>query len=221
MEKLLGILFCGGRGTRLGAITDYISKSFVPINDKPVFMFGLELLEKSKFIDGIVILTNKDNDSKLKKTGYRTIIQDDSKVNDMLTGFQFVKRKTKTRKNCVLMPSDNITDIYLDKLITNFYKNKADFAFSAYNKISNFKMKEMGVFDTRRKEYTYKPKSVNKYMSGVIAPFIIANKTTLSDQNKIFQDLHYVYSNHNGYWFDIGDYKSIIQANKYFINIKL
>ncbi|MEZ4689411.1 MAG: sugar phosphate nucleotidyltransferase [Ignavibacteria bacterium] len=45
MEEFLGVLFCGGRGTRISSLTDYISKSFIPVYDKPVFKFGLSSLE--------------------------------------------------------------------------------------------------------------------------------------------------------------------------------
>jgi dTDP-glucose pyrophosphorylase len=49
MGSFLGILFCGGRGLRLGKITEYISKAFVPVYDRPVFMYPLAQLEASKF----------------------------------------------------------------------------------------------------------------------------------------------------------------------------
>lgn len=212
MEKLLGILFCGGKGTRLGKITEYISKSFVPIYDKPVFMYGLQLLEKTKNIDEIIILTNKENDKKLRQTGYKTIIQDDNEVTDMLTGFQYIKKRSRTKKDCVLMPSDNVTNIDIDKLIEEYKKKQADFAFSIYNKIENQKLKEMGVFDIKNKKYKYKPRAITKFMNGVLAPFIISNKVSYSSQSEIFENVKLVYKQHSGYWFDIGDYDSILKS---------
>ena len=98
MEKFLGVLFCGGRGERLGEITNFISKSFIPVYDKPVFRFGLELLENSKKIEEIIILTNEDNDTKLRQLGHRTIVQSDSRVNDMFSGWDFVKKYLRTKK---------------------------------------------------------------------------------------------------------------------------
>ncbi|MEI6243317.1 MAG: hypothetical protein WCP39_07965, partial [Chlamydiota bacterium] len=60
--------------------------------------YGLELLEKCNQIDEIIILTNTENDEKLKKTGFKTIMQDDKIVFDILTGFQFIKSKIISKK---------------------------------------------------------------------------------------------------------------------------
>ncbi len=130
MEKFIGVLFCGGKGARLNEITKYISKSFVPIYDKPVFKFGLELIEKSKRIDEIVILTNEDNDPKLRQLGYTTIVQADSKVSDMFTGWDFVRKYLKTKKHGVLVPGDNICEVKIDNLIRVFEKKNAELVFS-------------------------------------------------------------------------------------------
>ncbi|MBK6877025.1 MAG: NTP transferase domain-containing protein [Ignavibacteria bacterium] len=129
MEKFLGVLFCGGKGTRLGNISEFVSKPLVPIYDKPVFMFGLELLQQSKLISNILILSNKENDSVLKKTGYTTLIQDDKKVRDMYSGWQFIKQQTNTDANGVLVPSDNISNINVDTLIEKFISRKSEFLF--------------------------------------------------------------------------------------------
>ena len=67
MEEFLGVLFCGGRGRRISSFTDYISKSFIPVYDKPVFKFGLEITGESKLINEIILLTNEDNDLKLSQ----------------------------------------------------------------------------------------------------------------------------------------------------------
>ena len=140
MKEFIGVLFCGGKGTRLGEITKYISKSFVPVYDKPVFKYGLEALEKAKNVREIVILSNKDNYYKLKKTKYNTIIQDDKQVTDMFTGWKFVKNKLNTNKNGVLIPSDNICNIDIDYLISKFINDDADFTFSI-KKLNNIKFK--------------------------------------------------------------------------------
>ena len=130
MEKFLGVLFCGGRGERLGEITNFISKSFIPVYDKPVFRFGLELLENSKKIEEIIILTNEDNDTKLRQLGHRTIVQSDSRVNDMFSGWDFVKKYLRTKSHGVLVPSDNICEVKIDNLIKTFEKKNSEFLFS-------------------------------------------------------------------------------------------
>jgi dTDP-glucose pyrophosphorylase len=71
---VLGVLFCGGRGTRLGEITRFVSKSLLPIYDRPVFRFGLDLLENARGVDSILLLTNETNDEALSQLGYPTLI---------------------------------------------------------------------------------------------------------------------------------------------------
>jgi NDP-sugar pyrophosphorylase family protein len=217
MEKFLGILFCGGKGTRLGKITEYISKSFIPIFDRPVFMYGLELLEKSKYIDEIIILTNKENDEKLKQTGYQTIIQDDKLVYNMPTGWNYIKKITETHKNAVLVPSDNISNLDLDELIKLFISQNLDFAFSLFKFNDKKKLSQSGCYDINSNKFYYKhPDPPSNY--GTIAPYIIRNFVDSSDEKTLIENFKSGFIKHIGYWFDIGDYESIISAYNYFKN---
>lgn len=213
MEEFLGVLFCGGRGERLGEITKYISKSFIPVYDKPVFKYGLELLERSKIINEIIILSNKDNDSKLKQTGYKTIIQNDAKVRDMLTGWEYIKRVTRTKKNAVLIPSDNICEVSVDSLIRKFQKKNSDFLFSVHEVGNKKKLSEMGSYDFKEKKFAYKnPNPKSNY--GVIAPYIIKNDLNYNTLQNIIGSGNAIAVIHRGKWFDVGDFDSISEANK-------
>ncbi|MEO8211309.1 MAG: sugar phosphate nucleotidyltransferase [bacterium] len=221
MEEFLGVLFCGGKGRRLEEITNYISKSFIPVFDKPIFKFGLELLEKSKIINEIIILTNKNNNSGLNQLGYKTIIQDDSRVNDMLSGWNFIKEITNTRKNGVLVPSDNICEIKVDSLIKKFRINNADFLFSLHKIENKMKLSQMGAFDIKEKKFYYKNSKKNLEF-GVIAPYIIKNKIHTEEDNMNSKSLENIFESskaeiifHEGYWFDIGDYDSILEASRW------
>lgn len=209
MEEFLGVLFCGGKGERLGEITKYISKSFIPVYDKPVFKFGLELLCKSGYINEIVFLTNSLNDEQLKNEGYPTIIQDDSKVNDMFTGWSYIKNITGTKKNGVLFPSDNICNVNIDYLIENFIKHKYDFLFSLHKISDKKKISEMGSFNVSQKKYSYKNPVSDL---GVIAPYIIKNSVNTESEENIFESNTSSFLIHEGYWFDLGDKESIIDA---------
>ena len=215
MEEFLGVLFCGGRGTRINKLTGYISKSFIPVYNKPVFEFGLELLTESKSVNEILLLTNKDNNSKFREFGFRTIIQDDIRVSDMLSGWEFIKQLTGTSKHGVLIPSDNICEVNLDKLIEMFIKKKADFLFSLHSIKDIKKLSEMGSFDPGQKKFNYKdPDPKARY--GVIAPYIIRNDlNNITDQN-IFEGRNSYSKKHIGYWFDLGDYESIADANAWY-----
>ncbi|MDZ4712331.1 MAG: sugar phosphate nucleotidyltransferase [bacterium] len=213
MEEFLGVLFCGGKGTRLGEITKYISKSFIPVYDKPVFKFGLSLLQNSAQIKEIIILTNKDNDKALKTLGYQTIIQNDS-VSDMFSGWEFVKKRTKTKKNGVLVPSDNICDVDVDLLIRRFNKTKTEFLFSLHEIKNKAKLSEMGSFDTKKRKFYYK-KSPPEVKYGVIAPYIIKNDLNYKTAGNIFEINNSEIVFHKGIWFDIGDTDSIIRASQW------
>jgi dTDP-glucose pyrophosphorylase len=211
MEKFLGVLFCGGRGTRLGEITNFISKSFIPVYDKPVFRFGLELLENSKKIEEIIILTNEENDSKLRQLGHRTIIQSDSKVNDMFSGWEFVKRYLRTKSHGVLVPSDNICEVKIDNLIKVFDKKNPELLFSVREMNDKKKLSEMGCFDLDTRKFYYKhPDPPSDY--GVIAPYIIENAVNIIPGRNIFDHCHMEILFHKGYWYDLGDYDSILEA---------
>ena len=210
MEKFLGVLFCGGRGTRLGNISEFVSKPLVPIYDKPVFMFGLEQLQQSKLISNILILTNKENDNVLRKTGYSTLIQDDKRVRDMYSGWQFIKQQTNTAANGVLVPSDNISDIKVDTLIREFKIRKSDFLFSVSRKISRDKLMQMGNYDPESNSFVYKPKAPLQY--GVLAPFIVRNSLKFVSEKKLFENSNSHHVIYNGVWKDIGDIESLADA---------
>lgn len=214
MEEFLGVLFCGGKGTRLGEITKYISKSFIPIYDKPVFKFGLELLESSKIIKEIFILTNKENNTLFKTLGYKTIIQDDLKVNDMISGWNYIKNFTGTKKNGVLIPSDNICEVSIDSLIKIFRNSDLDFLFSLQKIKNKKKLSEMGSYRIDKRKFRYKdPSPETEY--GVIAPYIIKNDLKNKSYKNIFEIENSGFVIHKGKWIDTGDFDSIIEASEW------
>jgi len=218
MEEFLGVLFCGGRGTRLGKITQYISKSFIPIYDRPVFRFGLDLLEKSGNIDEIVILTNDDNDEKLKGVGYPTIVQDDKLVFDMFSGWEYIKKATGTQKHGVLMPSDNISNIDVDKLVQIFRDEKVELVFSLFKIRDQKKLSQMGCYDPQKRKFYYK-NSHPPTQLGVVAPYIVQNSLRVNSGDNILNHQNSAFIEHKGYWFDIGDYESIIEASIFIMNM--
>ena len=55
-----GILLCGGFGTRLGPLTNSISKHFLPIFDKPMFFYSLSILLLLRIKHIFIVCDKKD-----------------------------------------------------------------------------------------------------------------------------------------------------------------
>lgn len=216
MEEFLGILFAGGRGKRLGQITRFISKAFLPVFDRPVFMYPLAQLEASKYISNIIILTNKENNDKLNNLGYRTVVQDDNQVNDMFSGLRYIKRIIKADNNYVLMPCDNVSDIVVDRSIEYFSKNDVDICFNVTQLRDRSKLTEMGVLDPKTGQMVYKPHEPPSEW-GVIAPYVARHSFDIPENgdDEVINHARTSYIKHTGYWFDIGDVKSLQECSAY------
>jgi dTDP-glucose pyrophosphorylase len=212
MDSLLGVLLCGGRGTRLGKITQYISKAFVPIYDRPVFMYPLAQLADSKYVDEIVILTNQDNDHKLSRIGYRTIIQDDERVHDMFSGLAYVRDIMRDNRPAVLMPCDNISGIRVDDTIEVWRRSGADIAINLRRIEEYSKRCEMGVFDPSTRKMVYRP-DIPISDWGVIAPYVVKSELNLEGSTEQVINRHSLcWIEYQGEWFDIGETKSLAEA---------
>jgi len=216
MEEFLGILFAGGRGTRLGLITQYISKAFVPVYDRPVFMYPLAQLEASRYITEIIILTNEENDARLRQLGYRTIVQDDALVHDMFSGLQFIKSRLKTDKHFVLMPCDNISDLVIDQTIQLFLERDVEVCFNVVRIPDRQKLSQMGVFDPETQHIRYKPLPPTSEW-GVVAPYVVRNDVVLpaGTTDEAINQTRFTWMEHKGYWFDVGDARSLVECTVY------
>jgi dTDP-glucose pyrophosphorylase len=216
VKGLLGVLFAGGRGTRLGQITQYVSKPFVPAYDRPVFLYPLAQLRQCSSIDEIVILTNTDNDQTMKKAGYRTIVQDDAQVHDMWSGLRYLRGALPGDRDAVLIPCDNVSEISVDALVESFRSGDFDVAFSVMPVGDRKKLTGMGVYDPASRRVCYKPSAPPSNL-GVIAPYVIRGEFDPGpiSEAEAFNQGRTVVREYNGPWFDVGDADTLLDCSVY------
>ena len=68
---MIGAVLAGGRGKRFGG-----DKLLFKISGKPLILYTIERLEAAKKIDEVVLIASRDNAEKLKKLGYRVVVDE-------------------------------------------------------------------------------------------------------------------------------------------------
>jgi dTDP-glucose pyrophosphorylase len=215
MTSFVGVLFCGGRGTRLGSITDYVSKALVPVYDRPAFMYGLAQLRESEKIEDIIVLSNSENDQALRRTGLPTLVQDDSLVVDMFSGLEFIRTETGDSRPAVVMPCDNISAIRVDDTIEEFSLAGADLTITLRRIDDRRVLSQMGVFDQETRTMEYRPKHPRSSY-GVLAPYVIRPDLDLSGGDEAVVNRSRVsWRVYDGFWFDIGTPDQLVAATSF------
>ena len=127
----LAVILCGGLGTRLGALTKNTPKGMIKVNNKP-FLEHLVMQLKKNDIKEIIFLTGfkekkiYDYFKNGKKLGVKIKYSHSNiKTNTLKRIFN---AKKIIKKNFLLMYSDNIYPLNLDKLYLNYKKKINQFA---------------------------------------------------------------------------------------------
>lgn len=215
MRSFLGVLCCGGRGTRLGKITNFVSKALVPVWDRPTFAYGLAQLQASRHISEILILTNHDNDKVLQSVGVSTLIQDDAVVTDMFSGLAFIRSATGDDRPAVLMPCDNISSIQVDDTIETFQSELSDLTINLRHIEDPSILSQIGVYEPETREMTYRPPD-RKTGYGVLAPYVVRPGIDLSGGDEEVINRHVVsWRIYDGFWFDIGTPAELFAASNF------
>lgn len=215
MSSYLGLLFCGGRGTRLEIITEYVSKALVPVYDRPAFLHGLGQLRESRKIADIIILSNRHNDAALRRAGHPTVIQDDSRVGDMFSGLDFVREATGDDRPAVLMPCDNVSAIRVDDTIERFEASGADLTINLRRITDAEVLRQIGVFDPDTGTMVYRPRTPQSEY-GVLAPYVVRPGVDLAGGDATVINNHQVsWCIYEGFWFDIGTPDELAAATDY------
>ncbi|WP_298775238.1 sugar phosphate nucleotidyltransferase [uncultured Shewanella sp.] len=214
--KYVGVLCCGGKGERLGEISQYITKPFIPVFDRPVFKYALEKFEHSSYIDEIFIIANKYNSDTLKKSQHKVIIQDDSTVFDMFSALNYLKKTLKISSNFALLPCDNYSNVCIDKSIKLFESTPCDIAINLFNCHKVKTKQKLGIFNTRTMSYRY-DHLIEDDQNILIAPYIVNKKVDIQEktESELLNTMNIAYRQHHGYWFDVGTPYSLYQASKF------
>ncbi|WP_299496866.1 sugar phosphate nucleotidyltransferase [uncultured Shewanella sp.] len=214
--KYVGVLCCGGKGERLGEISQYITKPFIPVFDRPVFKYAIEKLERSSHIDEIYIIANENNADALNKSQHKVIIQDDSTVFDMFSALTYLKKTLTLSSNVVLLPCDNYSNVSIDKSIKLFESTPCDIAINLFSCHKVKTKQKLGIFNLKTMSYRYD--QLNKSDQNIlIAPYIVSKKINLKDktESELLNTMHIAHRQHQGYWFDIGTPYSLYQASQF------
>ena len=119
MEKLTScaVIFCGGKGSRLGTLGKKINKSLLPVKNKPIIGHIIEKLLKVKIDKIILPLGYKGND--IKKYVIKNFSNEILKFTFVNTGIntELSKRIAKIRK---YLPSDRSVLFINGDTIYNF-----------------------------------------------------------------------------------------------------
>ena len=127
-KKRTAVILCGGRGTRLGAVTKKIPKSLVEIRNKPIIWYILNILKKNHFNHFILPIGYKGNllEKYLKKNIFKDFDLDIVKTGiDTPIAQRILKIKNFIKSdNFLLLNGDAIFDFDLNKIYRSHEKNK-------------------------------------------------------------------------------------------------
>ena len=177
------VILVGGRGTRLGKITNNVPKPLIKIDDKPFLDLLLSKLIKYNFKKIYLLCSYKKNIffqkyNNLKIHNSKIICIDEGKQKG--TGGALFKLKKYLKKNFIMINGDTFFDINLNILKNRNLKNNSIFVALSNTKKSknNYLIKNLAL----KKNKVFFPKRKTNMMNGGI--YIINKKILKKIQNK-------------------------------------
>ena len=141
MENLLScaVVFCGGKGSRLGLIGKKKSKSLLLVNNKPIIYYIITKLLKTRINKIILPLGYKGND--IKKYIKKTFIKNISKFIFVNTGInsEISERIVKIKKylpqkgSIFLLNGDTIFDFNLQSFFSSHWMAKKKISLATFS----------------------------------------------------------------------------------------
>ena len=186
------VILAGGRGTRLGTLTDNLPKPMIPINRKPFLEYLIDLL-KENGIEEVVLLLGylPEKINKYFGNGSKYGINIKYSIGDVSfeTGKRIKNAEGLLDGNFLLMYCDNYWPLNLRKLVEYHDNHNVLTTVTIYTNKDNFTKSNMKV-DNQGYVILYDKSRKGKNLSGVDIGFFIINKKVLelmSDTNFSFE----------------------------------
>lgn len=128
-RKMKGLILCGGKGSRLQPITDYIPKPLIPIANEPLIFYTIELL-LNLGVEEIGIVVNEENKNIFKtkitnkfKIDFHYIVQKEAKgiANALLEAEDFIGDE-----KFIMILGDNSFELDLKSIMDDFLTSKTN-----------------------------------------------------------------------------------------------
>ena len=190
------VILAGGRGKRLKPFTYNAPKPMYPINNVP-FIDYLILQMKKMDIDNILILLGYLPDKVIDYLGdgsnYGVNINYDVTPAEYDTGMRIKHAASKIADKFLLLYCDNYCPINYQKLLKDFYNNRAKIQITVYSNRDNYTKNNVCIGENG--EVTvYDKKRITSNLQGVDIGYAIVDKSVVSlipEQNCNFEEVIY------------------------------
>ncbi|WP_290773925.1 IspD/TarI family cytidylyltransferase [Anaerofustis sp.] len=123
----IGLILAGGKGSRMGKTT--VPKQFLYVKDKPIIVHTIDIFEKCKDIDGVVIVCNnqyisymKDliNEFDLKKV-IKIVENGETAHESVFNGLTYIHENFE-KENPVVVVHDGVRPFITEEIVSNNIK---------------------------------------------------------------------------------------------------
>jgi glucose-1-phosphate cytidylyltransferase len=190
------IILCGGRGTRLGALSKKIPKTLIKIHNEGILWFIIKILKKNKFSHFILPVGYKGK--QIKKFIKKTFNNENIQIFNTGSNTSIASRIHKIKKyiksdDFLLLNGDAIFNFNLNKIYKNHVKNKTKMTFISFGFTANFGtigVRKRKVLDFRR-NFTFdfvKNRDKKSLKAYVYSGMSIMNKIAFSKNFKNYDN---------------------------------
>lgn len=240
------VVLAGGFATRLWPLTKEKAKPLLPLGNKKIIDYNLELLEREQRIDNIYLSTNKcfktDFLEHIKQKEYQKTdvvvesSEDEEEKQGAIAALHQVVKQKKPQTPLLVAAGDNYASFKLSDFINHYQKNSSSII-AAYD-VPRDEASEYGILELEDGEvvdFVEKPKEPPSTLAG-IAYYIFTSKEIKYLNQYIAEGknpdspgyfIEWLLGKENlkafrfsGEWFDIGTPRGYLRANKTILDQK-